>query len=127
MKQAIACKHFPVLLDIYSPFTFLKPQPRSLPKQDMCPCCLCSQQCDSLVVWKPKAPWPLPDTCVMPCVPGGQVSIPSSAPHHQAPGTSPLTQPEPETLKFREVLGIEEQTAREVAGKKPMTLVFLSV
>lgn len=36
------CKHFPVLLVTYSPFTFLKPQPHSLPKQDICPRCLCA-------------------------------------------------------------------------------------
>lgn len=33
-------KRFPVLFVIYSPFTFLKPQPRSLQKQDICPRCL---------------------------------------------------------------------------------------
>lgn len=83
---------------------------------------LCSQQCDSLVLWKPRAPWPLPDGCVLPHVLGGQVSVPSSAPHHQAPGTPPLAQPGPENLKFREVLGTDKQTARAVAGKKPRTL-----
>lgn len=33
-------KHFPVLLVTYHPFTFLKPQPCSFPKQEVCPRCL---------------------------------------------------------------------------------------